>query len=413
MREHPILQSKKNKIEVLKIGLKLSIISAALNGIFNLLLVCILFLNAGVLNAIDGFTLKSISDTSLQLKKLEPGQKTTFSNELYTTELVQISAPGADLILHGSLTIPTNKKQFPAVLLINDNGPQTRNNDLHGIAVFEILADFFGRNGIAVLRYDKRGVGSSSGSFDDATIQDFATDANAALLWLKQKLGSRSNKVGILGHGEGTYAASLTCKLGGNPDFMIWMGGSPLRGDKALLEQNAKLLKASGIQDSTVNKFVDLVHIFSQIIRFEKDNNLALDQINHSIQNQSIVFTAKEKSVLPLSKLELMALATQMTSPWIRSFLSFNPLKHMKECKIPFLALFAEKDHETPLKNNIEKLRSFANESNYDRIVIKELTDHNHLFQKCKSGTIEEYKQIDSGMSPEVLNILSNWIKAQ
>lgn len=412
MKEHPILQSKKNKIEVLKIGY-LSFISYALNGIFKLLLVCILFLNVDSLNAKDEVTFESLSDTSLQVEKLETSQKSSFSNDFYTTELIQISAPGADLVLHGSLTIPTNKKQFPAVVLINDNGPQTRNNDLHGVAVFEILADFFGRNGIAVLRYDKRGVGSSTGNFDNATIQDFGNDATAALLWLKKKLGSQSQQIGILGHGEGTFAASLTCKLGGNPDFMIWMGGSPLRGDKALLEQNSKLLKAAGIQDSTVNKFVDLVHIFSQIIRFEKDNTLALDQINHSIQNQSIVFTAKEKSLLPLSKLELMALATQMTSPWIRSFLSFNPLKHLRECKIPFLALFAEKDHETPLKNNIEKLKAFANENENDRIVIKELKDHNHLFQKCKSGTIEEYKEIDSGLSPEVLNILSNWIKAQ
>ncbi len=334
-------------------------------------------------------------------------------NDFYTTELVEISHQGADLVLHGSLTIPKNKKQFPAVLLLSDNGPQERNGDLHGIAIFDILSDFFGKNGIAVLRYDKRGVGTSTGSFDDATLQDFGNDANAAFLWLKKRLGSQSNRIGILGHGEGTYVASLTCKLGTNPDFMIWMGGSALRGDKALLEQNKKLLIATGIQDSTVNKFVDLVHIFSQIIRFEKDNNLALDQINHSIQNQSIVFSSYEKTLLPLSKPELMALATQMTSPWLRSYLTFNPLRNLKECNIPLLALFAEKDHETPLKPNIEKLRSFANESGNDRIIIKEMADHNHLFQKCKIGTIEEYSKLEAGISAEVLNILSNWIKVQ
>ncbi len=384
-----------------------------MNRFFRILIVSMLISKVCILHAIEEVSFEPTTDTILKLKKLEPRAKTGITNDLYTTELVQFSAPGADLILHGSLTIPTNKKQFPAVLLVNDNGPQTRNGDIHGVAVFEILADYLGKNGVAVLRYDKRGVGASTGNFDNASIQDFGNDANAALLWMKKRLGSQSNKAGILGHGEGTYAASLTCQLGGAPDFMIWMGGSSLRGDNALLEQNSKLLKAAGIQDSTVNKFVDLVHIFSQIIRYEKDNKLALDQINHSIQNQSIVFTAQEKSILPLSKLELMALATEMTSPWIRSFLSFNPLKYLKECKIPFLALFAEMDHETPIEENIGKLRAFANESNNDRIVIKELKEHNHLFQKCNTGTIEEYQQLEPEISADVLNILSNWIKAQ
>lgn len=409
MKEHPILRSKKNKIEPLRIELTQIFSIVSLKSIFKLLLLLLPF----TATAIQETSNSSFSNIDSKFEKSDPQQRRSSLNDAYSTELVQISHPGADLTLHGSLTIPKNKKQFPAVLLLSDNGPQERNGDLHGLGLFDLMADFLGKNGIAVLRYDKRGVGSSTGSFENATLQDFGNDAIVALQWLKKRLGSNSNRIGILGHGEGTYVASLSCKSGIHPDFMIWMGGSSLRGDKALLEQNKKLLIAAGIQDSTVNKFVDLVHIFSQIIRFEKDNHQALDQINHSIKNQSIVFTAHEKTILPLSKLDLMALATQMTSPWLRSYLSFNPLKYMQECHVPLLALYAEMDHETPLKPNIEMLREFATESQNDRIVIKELAGHNHLFQKCSSGNIEEYKKLESGISQDALNILSNWIKSQ
>jgi alpha/beta superfamily hydrolase len=57
---------------------------------------------------------------------------------------------------------------------------------------FLVLADHLTRQGIAVLRYDDRGIGKSKGDFGAATHEDFVADALAAVAWLKTRPGDGS-----------------------------------------------------------------------------------------------------------------------------------------------------------------------------------------------------------------------------
>ncbi len=61
---------------------------------------------------------------------------------------------------------------FPAVLMIAGSGPQNRDETVDGHKLFLVIADRLTREGFAVLRYDKRGVGSSTGSYARATQKD-------------------------------------------------------------------------------------------------------------------------------------------------------------------------------------------------------------------------------------------------
>ena len=82
--------------------------------------------------------------------------------------------------LAGTLSVPNGEGPFPAVVLISGTGHNTRDEDVCGHKVFLVLADALNRKGTAVLRYDKRGVGGSSGDYDAATTADFTSDAQAA-----------------------------------------------------------------------------------------------------------------------------------------------------------------------------------------------------------------------------------------
>jgi uncharacterized protein len=62
----------------------------------------------------------------------------------------------------GTLTIPKTEGKHPAVVMITGSGPQNRDEELFGFKPFKIIADYLTRNGIAVLRYDDRGVGGST-----------------------------------------------------------------------------------------------------------------------------------------------------------------------------------------------------------------------------------------------------------
>ncbi|MBA0086907.1 MAG: alpha/beta hydrolase, partial [Acidobacteria bacterium Pan2503] len=103
----------------------------------------------------------------------------------YREEQVTFANPKAQVSLAGTLTVPPGSGPFPAAILVAGSGPQDRDETVAGHRPFLVLADYLTRKGIAVLRYDKRGIGKSTGSFDQATSEDFASDAAAALAYLK------------------------------------------------------------------------------------------------------------------------------------------------------------------------------------------------------------------------------------
>ena len=103
----------------------------------------------------------------------------------YTIEDVTFQNNKFKIKLAGTLTIPEGTGPFPAVILITGSGPQNRNEEIMGHKPFMVIADWLTRNGIAVLRYDDRGVGKSEGNYATATSADLATDAQAAFNFLK------------------------------------------------------------------------------------------------------------------------------------------------------------------------------------------------------------------------------------
>jgi predicted acyl esterase len=121
----------------------------------------------------------------------------------YSEKEVTIKTSDEKVKLSGTLTIPEGKGPFPAVVLISGSGPQDRNEELMGHKPFLVLADYLSRNGIAVLRYDDRGVGKSTGNFAKATSFDFAEDAEAVWNFLSRQKKIDKTKVGLLGHSEG------------------------------------------------------------------------------------------------------------------------------------------------------------------------------------------------------------------
>ena len=124
----------------------------------------------------------------------------------YGTEEVTFKNPvAAAVTLAGTLTRPEGAGPFPAAVLITGSGPQDRDQTLLGHKSFAVIADHLTRHGVAVLRYDDRGVGKSTGDFTAATSADFATDANAAVRFLLTRPEIRRDAIGFIGHSEGGW----------------------------------------------------------------------------------------------------------------------------------------------------------------------------------------------------------------
>ena len=124
------------------------------------------------------------------------------------------------------MSLPTKEGVFPAVILITGSGAQNRDEELLGHKPFLVIADYLTKNGIAVLRFDDRGTAMSKGNYVTATTLDFATDVEAAVLYLLTRKEIDQNKIGLIGHSEGGIIAPMVAAKSKKVSFIILLAGT-------------------------------------------------------------------------------------------------------------------------------------------------------------------------------------------
>ncbi len=201
----------------------------------------------------------------------------------YNEEEVTFTDKEAGIELAGTLTLPKEGGPFPAVVLVTGSGPQDRDETLLGHKPFLVLADYLTRQGIAVLRYDDRGVGKSAGNFSTATTQDFVNDALAAINYLENRKDIRRNETGIIGHSEGGLIAPLAAVKSKNVNFIVLMAGPGVTGRDILLEQSQLIEKSMGMSEDKIKTGKELAKKFYDIVENEKDSAAAAEKIKGTL----------------------------------------------------------------------------------------------------------------------------------
>ena len=175
----------------------------------------------------------------------------------YNSENVKFENKQAGITLAGTLTLPKEGENFPVAVLVTGSGPQNRDEELVGHKPFLVLSDYLTRNGIAVLRYDDRGVAESGGNYSTATLDDFVSDATAAVNYLKTRKEIDSKKIGIIGHSYGgTIAFLLASEKNNDLAYIVSMAGVAIPGDSLLRIQRYLLAHAMGISDEDIEETI-------------------------------------------------------------------------------------------------------------------------------------------------------------
>lgn len=307
--------------------------------------------------------------------------------------------------LAGTLTLPSKKGKFPVVILISGSGPQNRDEELFNHKPFLVLADHLTKKGFAVLRYDDRGVGKSTGTFGNATTMNFATDVESAIKYLKTRKDIKKKKIGLIGHSEGGVIASIVANSSDDVDFIVLLATPGLRGDKLMLLQKKKIESQSGISELEISKGQE---IFSDIYKLILNSNTSNQKLSDDISG---ILALKYDS--QLTDNQIKNLSNQLTSPWMYYFLKLDIKTSLMNIKCPVLALNGEKDLQVPVKENLKAIKSALIRGNNDNGTIKELPNLNHLFQECKTGLPNEYAIIEQTFSPIALNKITNWLLKQ
>src|ERR1700712_3953153 len=115
----------------------------------------------------------------------------------YKQEEVLINNKKANVRLAGTLTMPSSGKASKIVILVTGSGPQNRNEEVVNHRPFLVWSDWLTRHGIALLRYDERGVAQSTGDFNAATTADFADDAEAAVTYIQSRADLKNLSIGL------------------------------------------------------------------------------------------------------------------------------------------------------------------------------------------------------------------------
>jgi len=323
----------------------------------------------------------------------------------YEIKSVLFSNTAADIRLSGTLTLPPGPGPFPAVVLIAGSGPQTRDETILGHRIFLVLADYLTRHGIAVLRYDKRGIGESAGEYAKATSLDFAADADAAVAWLAKQPGIDPRRIGLIGHSEGGLIAPMVAARDPSVAYLVLLAGPGVDGSRVLAEQGRLIAKAMGAKASEVARTSALRETAIAIVRDEADPTTRAAKLQAAVA----AYGASRR----LSKDDLARLHAQMgaiDSDWFRVFFTYDPAPTLRKLRIPVLALIGEKDLQVPPDQNIPALRGAL--AGDPRATVTELPGLNHLFQTAATGGVSEYGEIAETMAPSVLARVTDWILA-
>lgn len=300
----------------------------------------------------------------------------------YDTQSVEITYN--DVTLTGELTLPKEKRPCPAVLLINGSGQQNRDSEIMGHKPFLVLADYLSRQGIAVLRYDDRGVGGSKGTLDSATTLDFALDAEQLFCWLQKHPRVNPKKVAILGHSEGALIASIIASRNPQVAALLMMGGQGYNGAETLLQQNKVLFQLQGIDSALIQIRLDYLQaLFS-------GQEPSLEKVNALSKN--------DRKAIGLTKGNLVQLQQQLDIPWMKTFLALDPAQYLPQVKCPILAMGGDKDCQVIAALNLPRIKELN-----PRAQTITFPQHNHLMQHCETGSVSEYQTIEETLSPEVM----------
>jgi pimeloyl-ACP methyl ester carboxylesterase len=330
----------------------------------------------------------------------------------YKAEEVSFINPKANSIqLAGTLTIPNDVKRPPVVILISGSGPQDRNEELFDHKPFLVLADYLTRNGIAVLRCDDRGVAASEGTQKGATSADFATDVAAAIAYLKTRKDINKKQIGLLGHSEGGLIAPIV--IANNQKdvaFFVSLAGPGLRGDQVLLLQMRKGAELSGAPENELDFETNLMdQLFKKILASNDSSN---EDLQKELQLMMIAAATKAPAALQpkYSQPFITAMTKEFSNNWMRFFLTYDPAIHLQKVTCPVLAINGSLDYQVMPDVNLSGMESaFLKAKNKD-VTLKKLPGLNHLFQNAKTGSAEEYGQIEETFDPVTLQLVGSWI---
>lgn len=318
----------------------------------------------------------------------------------YEIRPVEVVNPLDDVTLSAELTYPKDIPNPVAVVLISgaDGGPPaTKNYEITGHPYFLVLSDLLTKRGFAVLRFDNRGVGNSSGQYQNATDDDYASDAAALLRWVKNDSGLTLKSAGFVGHSQGGNKALLAARHE-KPDFVVTLGTGVQSLKEVILTQNRDINQAAGVdpldidrQQRELQDIFDIVESASSLTAYQQ-------ALKTYLLNQGVTQPGRQAAIM-----------ATYGSRWWFTEAHRDAEQLFRNHNGPLLQLFGSQDLLVSIADNNERARAAVAHNRESEVLVFE--GLNHLFQRAVKGTGPlEYWEINTTIEPEVVDTVVTWI---
>jgi len=322
----------------------------------------------------------------------------------YESETVTFRSEAAGATLEGTLTHPTDAGgPVPGVVLVAGSGPSDRNAAIMGHKPFLVLADALTRRGLAVFRFDERGVGESGGTQAGATSAELADDVAAAVDALSRRPEVAAGQIGIIGHSEGGIIAPMVATQADRVSFLVLLATPGLPGDDILADQLQRRIERRGanrriraLQQGTQQRIFE-------ILKQDADSAAIADQLR-KVMIQSRGISGEQTIAREIQRL---------MDPWLRFFIAHDPRTTLREVDVPVLALAGAKDQQVAPDPNQAAIAEALNADDNSDVTVRTLDGLNHLFQTAETGAPSEYGRIEETFDPAAIDVIADWIDAQ
>ncbi|MDE3211608.1 MAG: prolyl oligopeptidase family serine peptidase [Bacteroidota bacterium] len=330
----------------------------------------------------------------------------------------EVHYDNADKSIHfgGTFTYPNQGGPFPTALLITGSGQQDRDETIFEHKPFAVIADYLTKRGYAILRVDDRGVGeTSAGDLKNATSADFAKDVEAGLTYLRTRKEVDPTRLGLIGHSEGGLIEDIVASTDRKIYFLIMLAGPGEKGVDLLADQARSILLSTGVPPTAADAYKPLYISVLHAGLGAADTTAAIQEAMASYLQWKKVTPDSIQTVLQLNQEEngrkmVSLIIKEISIPWFKFFLNTDPALYIRKLHCRVLALNGSKDVQVVPGPNLAAIRTALTKSKSPEYETRELPGLNHLFQKCRTCTVQEYGALEETFDPSALKAMGDWL---
>jgi pimeloyl-ACP methyl ester carboxylesterase len=302
----------------------------------------------------------------------------------------EVRFSNGDVQLAGTLISPKTSRKHPAVILVHGSGPAHREWTLP-------FARFLIRHGMAILAYDKRGVGGSTGDWNTSSFEDLAADVVAAFEYLKTRSDIDGAQIGLLGVSQAGWVMPLAAVRAKDIAFLISVSGAGIRAAETAIDQARNEMTAGGMRPQVIEQIVGLMKLQNEYVR--------------TGQGWDEYAAAREKIAARLGSPPDNFPGTP-DHPWfqfIRRLSFYDPAPTLRQLRVPTLALFGELDNNIMAEKNKAAWEAALKAGGHRDYTLRIVPKANHIHLEAKVGSNAEMPSLQRFV-PEYVTTIKDWL---